>query len=119
MAATVTQVNTSAVIALTRRMQEQKSRRQCITEARDELMRKHEMTRDSAELACWRVMAELETRKVPHGHSIDIGASTSQLLVIKTPDKKLVFTLSDLLDLHKLHGESAADTDQLKPITFH
>ena len=113
-----TQINTTAVIALTRCLQEGDSRRTAIVKARDELMKKLDMTRDSAELACWRVMAELETRKVPQGHSIDLTASTTQLLVIKSPDKKLVFTLSDLLDLHKLHGESAADTDQLKP-TIH
>lgn len=118
MSQNLTLINTTAVIALTNCLQQGFSRRSAIIKTRDELMKKLDMTRDSAELACWRVMAELETRKVPHGHSIDIGASTAQLLVIKTPDKKLVFTLSDLLDLHKLHGESAAETDQLKP-TIH
>ena len=117
MAATLTQVNTSAVIALTRRLQEKKTRRQCITEARDELMAKLDMTRDATELACWRVLAELESKKIPKGHCIDIGNSTPQLLVVRTPDKKLVFTLSDLLGLHDTHGESDADTEQVKVIT--
>ena len=116
MQATLTQINTSAVIALTRRLQEKKPRRQCITEARDELMAKLEMTRDAAELACWRVLAELESRNIPKGHCIDIANSTAQLLIVKTPDKKLVFTLGDLLGLHEHHGESDAETDQVKPI---
>lgn len=117
MNATLTQINTSAVIALTRRLQEKKPRRQCITEARDELMAKLEMTRDAAELACWRVLSELEARNIPKGHCIDIANSTAQLLVVKTPDKKLVFTLGDLLGLHDQYGESDAETEQLKIVT--
>lgn len=117
MAVTVAQVNTSAVIALTRRLQEMKPRRQCITESRDELMSKLEITRDAAELACWRVLAELESKNTPKGHCIDIGNSTAHLLVVKTPDKKLVFTLGDLLGLHGQHGESDAETEQVKVIT--
>lgn len=117
MIAISTQVNTSAVIALTRRLQEKKPRRQCITEARDELMSKHEITRDSAELICWRVLAELESKNNPKGHCIDIANSTAHLLVVKTPTKKLVFTLGDLLGLHDQLGESDADTDQVKVTT--
>ncbi|WP_039917610.1 hypothetical protein [Cellvibrio mixtus] len=117
MNANLTQINTSAVIALTRRLQEKKPRRQCITESRDELMAKLEMTRDAAELACWRVLAELESRNIPKGHCIDIANSTSQLLIVKTPNKKLVFTLGDLLGLHDQHGESDAETEQLKVVT--
>jgi len=117
MAATITQINTGAAIALTRRLQEKKPRRQCITEARDEIMEKLQMTRDSAELACWRVLAELESRNTPKGHCIDIVNSTAHLLVVKTPAKKLVFTLGDLLGLHDQLGESDADTDQVKVIT--
>lgn len=118
MNANLTQINTSAVIALTRRLQEKKNRRQCILEARDELMEKLQMTRDAAELACWRVLAELEARNIPAGHGIDVANSTAQMLVVKTPDRKLIFTLADLLGLHNLHGETPADTDQLKP-TIH
>jgi hypothetical protein len=118
MQANLTQINTSAVIALTRRLQEKKPRRQCITEARDELMKKLDMTRDAAELACWRVLAELEARSIPAGHGIDIANSTAQMLVVKTPDRKLIFTLGDLLGVHDLYGETPADTDQLKP-TLH
>lgn len=117
MTATVTQINTSAVIALTRRLQERKPRRQCITEARDELIEKLQMTRDSAELACWRVLAELESKNSPKGHCIDIANSTAHLLVVRTPSKKLVFTISDLLGLHDQLGESDAETDHVKVIT--
>jgi hypothetical protein len=118
MNANLTQINTSAVIALTRRLQEKKPRRQCITESRDELMATLEITRDAAELACWRVLAELEARSIPAGHGIDIANSTAQMLVVKTPDRKLIFTLGDLLGLHNMYGETTTDTDQLKP-TIH
>lgn len=47
-------------------------------------MSKHEITRDSAELICWRVLAELESKNNPKGHCIDIANSTAHLLVVKT-----------------------------------
>lgn len=116
-ATNLTQINTSAVIAITRRLQEKKPRRQCITESRDEIMEKLAITRDTAELACWRVLAELESRSIPKGHCIDIASSTAQLLIVKAPDKKLVFTLGDLLSLHEQYGESNAETEQIKVVT--
>lgn len=118
MSTNLTQINTTAVVALTRFMQEKRPRRECILKARDELMNKLAMTRESAELACWRVLAELESRKLPAGHYIDTANSTAQLLIIKSPNKNMVFTLGDLLGLHDQYGETNADTDQLKP-TLH
>lgn len=117
MASISNQVNTSAVIALTRCIQEKKPRHQCITESRDELMTKLDMTRDAAELACWRVLAELETKQIPKGHCIDINNSTAHLLVVKTPDKKMVFTLADLLGLHAHQGDSDTEIVPTKPVT--
>lgn len=117
MTVTLTQINTSAVIALTRCLQEKKPRRVCIAESRNELMDKLQMTSDSAELACWRVLAELEAKQIPRGHSIDIGNSTPHLLVMKTPTRKLVFTIGDLIGLHHQYGESDADIDHIKVVT--
>lgn len=116
--ATEMQINTTAVITLTRCLQQGANRRQAIILARDELINTLELSRDTAELACWRVMAELESRSIPAGHGIDIGNTTSHLLVIRTPNHKLVFTLADLLGLHERHGETAQHVEQLKP-TLH
>lgn len=118
MSTNLTQINTTAVVALTRFMQEKWPRRECILKARDELMNKLAMTRDSAELACWRIFAELETRKIPAGHYIDIANSTAQLIVIKSPNKNLVFTLSDLLEISEQLNETIPEPYQQKP-TLH
>ena len=113
-----TKINTIAVIALTKAMREGANRRQAILLARATVMATQDINRDAAELACWRAMADLEATKVPPGHSIDIAASNSQLLVIRTPEQKLVFTLADLIGLHSQHGEKRIDTEVIKP-TIH
>lgn len=118
MAANASQISTSAVQIITRLLQAKTPRRQCIIAARDELMKKLELTRETAELACWRTLAELESRNIPSGHYIDLANSTPQLLVVKSPATKMVFTLADLLGFHNLHGETAHDSDQVK-IVYH
>ena len=118
MSANLSQVNTSAVQILTRLLQENTPRRQCIITARNELMTKLELTRDAAELACWRTLAELESRNIPAGHYIDLTNSTQQLLIVKTPIAKMVFTLADLLGFHNLHTATTSNSDQAK-IVYH
>lgn len=111
-------INTTAVLALTKCLQQGACRRHAIVVAREELMEKLSMTRDAAELACWRVMAEMEAGGLAGGNFIDLSNSTSHLLVLRTPQQKILFTLRDLLALAELHREPAASSELLKP-TIH
>lgn len=76
----------------------------------EHLMVNHDMTERAAEDATLQAYADLESlNKV---HAIDVEASTSRLLVIKTPGgARIALTISDLLTLLQPHHLQAANQE--------
>lgn len=73
------------------------SRRQAIVHTRDRLMALYDITRSDCELLCWKAFANYTAAAVPTGTFIDLSQSSSNLLVIRTPQQKIIFTLFDLM----------------------
>ncbi|SDK70414.1 hypothetical protein [Billgrantia gudaonensis] len=76
----------------------------------EHLMVDHDMTERAAEDATLQAYADLESlNKV---HAIELAASTSRLLVIKTPGgARIALTVSDLLSLLKPYHLEAANRE--------
>lgn len=107
-----------AMVTLAKCLAEGKTRREAISLCREHLVQHCAMRRESAELLAWQTIADMEHCRETVGHFIDTNESTANLLVIRTPQQKLVFTLRDLVRVHEHHRESAAEADLVKP-TLH
>lgn len=74
-------------------------RREAIRNTRDTLMAYYDITRSDCELICWKTYSNYLTAAVHQGCYIDFSKSSSNLLVIRTPQQKIIFTLFDLLKI--------------------
>lgn len=73
------------------------TRRNAIIYTRDQLMKIYEISRSDCELICWKSYSNRLAAAVPMGTYIDLSQTCSNLLVVRTPHQKIIFTLFDLL----------------------
>lgn len=106
---------------LIERLQAGATRREAILYARDQLMKRHDINRSDCELICWKTYADRIAAAVPSGTAIDLQQSNNNLVVVRTPQQKIIFTLYDLLVLaNEAHNrETKATVDSVITATIH